>query len=204
MASRSSSSTRASSRFRRISHDDFGMDVEAKGHGTAERILRNKAKRRGGAAFVVGLLMAIGSGFAAWATHENQRALRLLKSAESPVEAEIIRRFVAPNGITKRVEYKLANSRGLTATRNVEVEPSVLEPLGGASSIAVIWVPDEPSVSRLALRRSHGSRIHKYPCRADTAWPHSVTRCRFSCWWRAHSCETVGISGTMPSQKSGD
>jgi hypothetical protein len=125
--------------------------VEAKGHGTAERILRNKAKRRGALAFVVGLLMAIGSGFAAWATHENQRALRLLKERGEPGEAEIIRRFVAPNGITKRVEYKLANSDGLTATRNVEVEPSFWNRLEGASSIAVIWVPDEPSVSRLAL-----------------------------------------------------
>jgi hypothetical protein len=96
-------------------------------------------------------LIAFASGFIAWKTHENQRALRLLAEHGEPGEAEIIRRFVAPNGITKRVEYKVTNSAGLTATRNVEVEPSYWDRLEGAKSIAVIWVPNEPSASRLAL-----------------------------------------------------
>jgi hypothetical protein len=125
--------------------------IEAKGDGTAERILRNKATRRGALAFVVGLLMALASGFVAWTTHENQRVSRLLEERGESGEAEIIRRFVAPNGRTKRVEYKLVNSAGLTATRNVEVEPGFWDRLEGAKSIAVIWVPDEPSASRLAL-----------------------------------------------------
>jgi hypothetical protein len=107
--------------------------------------------------------MALGAGFAAWTTHENQRALRLLAARGEPGQAEIIRRFVAPNGVTKRVEYKLVNSAGRTATRNVEVEPRFWDRLEGAKSIPVIWVPEEPSISRLALGEVRDNEFTKTP-----------------------------------------
>jgi hypothetical protein len=124
--------------------------VEAKGDSTAESILRNKAKRQGALAFVVGSFLAMACGFVVWETYNNQRALRLLHEKGEPGEAEIVRRFVAPNGITTRVEYKVVNSAGVSATRNVEVEPGFWSDLDGVKSIAVISVPDEPAISRLA------------------------------------------------------
>ena len=61
------------------------------------------------------------------------------------------------------MEYKLVNSAGLTATRNVEVEPSFWDRLEGAKSIAVIWVPNEPSASRLADGEARDSEFTKTP-----------------------------------------
>jgi hypothetical protein len=123
--------------------------VEAKGDGTAERILRTKTKRQGALAFVVGLFLATACAFVAWKTHDDQRALRLLEEEGEPGEAEIVRRFVAPDGITKRVEYKVVNAAGLSGTRNVEVERKFWNRLEGVKSIPVISVPNEPSISRL-------------------------------------------------------
>jgi len=124
--------------------------VEAKGDGTAERILRGKAKRQAALALITGSFLAFACGFVVWNTHKNQRDLRLLAQKGESGTAEIVRRFVAPNGITKRVEYRLVNSAGVSATRNVEVEPDFWDELEGAKSIAVVWVLNEPAVSRLA------------------------------------------------------
>ncbi len=124
--------------------------VEARGDGTAERILRSKARRQGALAFVVGLFLAFACGFVGWTTYQNQRAERLLEEQGEPGKAEIVRRFVAPNGFTKRIEYRLVNAAGVSATRNVEVEPGFWDRLDGAKTIDVIWVPAEPFASRLA------------------------------------------------------
>jgi hypothetical protein len=137
--------------------------VDAMGDGTAERILRTKAKRQGTLAFVVGSFLAMACVFVAWKTQDDQRALRLLEEKGEPGEAEIVRRFVAPNGFTKRVEYKVVNSAGVSATRNVEVEPGFWNRLEGVKSIEVISVPDEPAISRLPLGEVREKDLTKTP-----------------------------------------
>ena len=89
--------------------------------------------------------------------------LHLLEEGGEAGEAEIVRRFVAPNGFTKRVEYKVVDSAGISATRNVEVEPGFWNGLEGAKSIAVIWVPGEPSVSRLLFGEVPDREFTKTP-----------------------------------------
>jgi hypothetical protein len=124
--------------------------VEAKGDDTAVRILRKKARRQATLAFVLGLFMAFASVFIAWTAHEDQRAARLLRENGQPGEGEIVRRFIAPNGVTKRVEYRVAGAVGRPGTRNVEIEPAYWDRLEGVGSIPVVFVPDEPGISRLA------------------------------------------------------
>ena len=121
--------------------------VEAKADDTAGRILRKKARRQAVTLFVFGALMTLACGFVAWTTYQSQRAARLLKEKGQPGDAEIVRRFVAPNGVTKRIEYRVGGARG---SRNVEVNPAYWELLDGAKSVPVIFVADEPDVSRLA------------------------------------------------------
>jgi hypothetical protein len=123
--------------------------VEAKGDDTAARLLRKKARRQAILPFVFGLLMAVGCIFIAKTTRDEQRAARLLEEKGQPGQAEIVRRFVAPNGVTKRVEYKVVGVDGRPRTRNVEVEPAYWDSLEHAKSIDVIVVPGEPDVSRL-------------------------------------------------------
>lgn len=91
------------------------------------------------------------SGSVAWMTWEEQRANRLLRSNSIPGEASIDRLFVAPNGVTTRVEYTVTTESGETGSRNAEVEPSYYAQLEreDAQTIPVRYVPSEPSISRL-------------------------------------------------------
>jgi hypothetical protein len=123
--------------------------VAAKGDGTSERILRKKARRQAILAFVVGLFMAVAAVFVAWTAHAEQRATRLLEEKGQAGQGEIVRRFTAPNGVTKRVEYRVVGTGGRSGTRNVEVEPEYWESLKRESSIPIIYLPDEPEISRL-------------------------------------------------------
>jgi hypothetical protein len=124
--------------------------VEAKGDDTAMRILRKKARRLAVVLGAMGFVMTLGSIFIAWTTREEQRAARLLKQRGKPGQAEIVRRIVAPDGVTKRVEYRVVGAGGRSGTRNVEVTSAYWNHLEGAKSIPVIFVADEPDISRLA------------------------------------------------------
>jgi hypothetical protein len=123
--------------------------VEAKGDDAAVRIARRKARRQGVMVFAIGLFMAFACGFITWMTYQKQRADRLLAARGQPGEAEIVRRFIAPNGVTKRLEYRVIGPDGPGPTENVEVDPDYWDELEGARTVPVIVVPGEPGISRL-------------------------------------------------------
>jgi hypothetical protein len=123
--------------------------VEAKGDDTAAWILRKKARRQAALAFAIGLFMAFACGFVAWMTYQKQRADRLLAARGQPGEAEIVRRFTAPNGVTKRLEYRVVAPDGPGPTENVEVAPDYWDSLEGDRTVPVIVVPGEPGISHL-------------------------------------------------------
>ncbi len=128
--------------------------MESKGEDTASPILRKKARRQAVMAFVIGLFMAFACGFIVWSTYQKQRADRLLEERGQPGEAEIVRRFLAPNGVTRRLEYRVVGADGQSATENVEVEPAYWESLEGKKTIPVIVVPGEPGISRMEEGRA--------------------------------------------------
>jgi hypothetical protein len=124
--------------------------VAAKGDDTSRRIHRKKSRRRAALAFAIGLLILLASGFIASTTHEDLRAARLLREKGEPGEGEIVRRIIAPDGWTKRLEYRVTGAGGRMGTRDVEVERGYWDELEHEKSIPVIYVPDEPEISRLA------------------------------------------------------
>ena len=63
--------------------------------------------------------------------------------------AEVVRRFTAPNGVTRRLEYRVTGVGGRTGTRNAEVKSAYWNRLENAKTVPVVYVPDEPAVSRL-------------------------------------------------------
>ena len=93
------------------------------------------------------LFLALGI-FMAWETYETQRTADLLATRGVAGEAEVLRWFVAPNGVTTRVEYRVPGQDG---QQNVEVEKDVWAERRGRTRVPVIYVPEEPSVSRLAF-----------------------------------------------------
>jgi hypothetical protein len=124
--------------------------IAAKGDDTSERIRSGKAVRSALLCGTVGLLMLGGSGAMAWKTHRDQIAAQRLEEEAVPGEAEIVRRFLAPNGVTPRIEYRITTPDGRTATRNAEAFRSEWDRLAGAKTVAVVYVPDDPAISRLA------------------------------------------------------
>jgi hypothetical protein len=123
--------------------------VEARGDDTALRILRKKARRQAAMTCAIGLFLGFACIFTARMTYQKQRADRLLAERGRPGEAEVVRRFIAPNGVTRRLEYRVAGPDGQGATENVEVEPDYWDELEGARNVPVIVVPGEPGISRL-------------------------------------------------------
>ncbi len=99
----------------------------------------------------VAVVLIVISAGVAWFTYEEQRADKLLGTAGVEGEAAIDRLFVAPDGVTTRIEYTVSNDRGETGSRNVELEPAYHAYLteAGARTIRVLFVPTEPTISRL-------------------------------------------------------
>ncbi len=95
--------------------------------------------------------MIVASASLAWTTYEKQRAANLLETDAVEGVATIDRLSVAPNGITTRVEYTVANEAGEAGSRNAEIEPAYHAALteADAKTIPVLFVPREPAVSRL-------------------------------------------------------
>jgi hypothetical protein len=123
--------------------------VEARGDDASLAIFRKKARRMGAMMFAIGLFMAIGCGFIAWMTYQKQRADRLVATRGRLGEAEIVRRFVAPNGVTRRLEYRVIGADGPGPTENVEVEPAYWDSLEGERTVRVKVVPGEPGIIRV-------------------------------------------------------
>jgi hypothetical protein len=127
--------------------DRIKARIDAKADDTADRLARRKAHRMGLLALGVGSVLMLAGVFLVTMAREERRAVELLATKGQPGEGEIIRRFVAPNGVTKRIEYSVQG----TAARNVEIVPTLWDALDGVDSIPVIYVPDEPAISRLAV-----------------------------------------------------
>lgn len=125
--------------------------IEAKGDDTADRLQQRKSRRS--ALFLAGTAIGLLALAAVnlWMVQGEQRAERLLAEAAVPGEAEIVRRFMAPNGVTARLEYRVTAPDGRQRTRNTEVTRAYWDSLQGATTVPVKYVVSEPQISRLAM-----------------------------------------------------
>lgn len=123
--------------------------VERKSGETAEKIKKKHSRKEAWLCFGVGLFFACAGAFMAWDTFETQRRDTLLKEVAIEGEAEIVRRFVAPNGVTHRLEYRVTNNLGTSATRNAEVEVWYWDSLDEVETVPVRYVEEFPKYSEL-------------------------------------------------------
>ena len=139
--------------------------VEAKGDGTARRSPRQEGPARtrpwrswSARSWRSRACMSPRS------TYEGVRGTRLLKEKGKPGMAEVVRRFVAPNGVTKRVEYRIVGTGGPVgdAERRGRCR-CTRSRLEGAKTIPVVSVPDEPEVSRLMFGEVKENDFTKTP-----------------------------------------
>jgi hypothetical protein len=130
--------------------DLIAARVAARPDATADRIQLARARRQAIGMAAGGTLFLVVSGFVAWNTSQELRGERLLRTAAVPGQRAIVRRFLAPNGVTPRLEYRVTDANGKSAVRNAEVERAYWDSLEGAATVPIYHVPGEPAFSRLA------------------------------------------------------
>ncbi len=123
--------------------------IALKGDGTAEIIGKRKGRKSAVITGTIALVLTAVAIANLWMAFEQRRATKLLKEDSVPGEAEIVRRFIAPNGVTRRLEYRVDSPDGQTATRNAEVTPAYWDQLEEATTVPVMYIPHEPAISRL-------------------------------------------------------
>ncbi len=123
--------------------------VAARGDLTSERIRSTKTRRSA-------LFVAAGSAFMLFISggligtaYVEQQAADALKERGARGEAEIVRRFLAPNGVTPRLEYRVTAPVGRTGTRNAEMVRRAWDALEGQTTVPVLYLPEDPENSRL-------------------------------------------------------
>jgi len=129
--------------------DTVKAHIAQAGNPATEQVQLNRARRSAWVAFPTALLLGAGSIFIAWDGWNNARSERLLTERGQPGQAEILRRFLAPDGRTPRLEYRITNLQGQAGERNAELLRPVWDALEGKTHVPVLFVPDEPSINRL-------------------------------------------------------
>jgi len=119
-------------------------------HGEKSEPIRMRKARRSAVitTLISSLLLLVVFGNV-WLAYRDQRANSLLETNGVRGEAKVLSFFIAPNGITRRVEYEVTGDNQQTGKRSVEVAREFWDAMNRVEKVAVIYVPSEPDISRL-------------------------------------------------------
>jgi hypothetical protein len=137
--------------------------ASARTDGAATKIQASKSRRNAWLSFATGLGLAAAAIGIATFTWSDMRSQQLLAEKGVPGEGEVVRRFMAPDGVTARLEYRVKTPEGIAPKRNAEVERAYWDRLEGATTVPVIHVPGEPGISRLAEGEVADDDVFKTP-----------------------------------------
>ncbi|MBI3411051.1 MAG: hypothetical protein HY040_22180 [Planctomycetes bacterium] len=126
-----------------------GRYIRAKGGETADRIQLAKAKRAAVVSAIAGLVCLGISPSLAWLTYSEQRAERLLREVGVSGEADVEELYLASNGVTPRLVYRITTPDGRSAKRDAQLHRSLWDAFQRVKTISVVYVPEEPEISRL-------------------------------------------------------
>jgi hypothetical protein len=123
--------------------------IDARNDDATGRVRLQKSRRAALLAIGIGVFLLAVAGANIWMAHEEQRTSRLLAKQGAPGEADVVRRFLAPDGMTCRLEYRVTSPAAANDIRNAEVSRDYWDSLEEVETVPVIVVPDEPAISRL-------------------------------------------------------
>jgi hypothetical protein len=135
-------------------HDFDGLSREIKRrmteHPSPQRaaVATARSRRTGAMLMIGGVLFFALAAVNAWFAVSERRAAELLRTQGQPAQAIIVRKFTAPDGRTRRIEYTV-DAPG-APVENVEVTPALWALAQPNQRIPVIAVPGRPDVSHLA------------------------------------------------------
>ncbi|MFA6241196.1 MAG: hypothetical protein WC655_09715 [Candidatus Hydrogenedentales bacterium] len=123
----------------------------AETNANVSEVLRMRKAKRSAVYITVGATLFLGVVIAnVIIAREDQRSAHLLAEAAVPGEGIVEELRIAPNGITRRLIYRVTSPDGKTATRNAQVTPDFWDNQEVGAVVPVIYVPGEPDISRLA------------------------------------------------------
>jgi hypothetical protein len=113
--------------------------------------VRLRKSRRQAVVLVLAALLFGGVGAALFVIDRIEaRDAKLLEEQGQPATAKVLRHFTAPNGTTRRIEFRVTDTAsGKTADHNVEVKPDVWILMSKATELPVVAVPGRPDVAKL-------------------------------------------------------
>jgi hypothetical protein len=126
-------------------------DLQQREDDQASFVRMRKSRRQAVLLVAVGLVFAGLITTLALVDRAEARDAKLLEEQGRPTDASILRQFTAPNGITKRIEYRVTDASGRTADHNVEVQPMMWNLMAASKTVPVVAVPGRPDVARLAI-----------------------------------------------------
>jgi hypothetical protein len=98
-------------------------------------------------AFVV--LPLAGATWTAWMAYDTHRAEQLMRTQGVGGEAVVVRKFIAPDGRTRRVEFRVADAPENAHLHNVEIDPQFWALLQAGARLPVKTVPGHPEIAHL-------------------------------------------------------
>lgn len=114
----------------------------------ATDLVKKKRSRRNGWSLVFGGVFALGlAGANAFIAYTNSQNRALLASQGVEGTATVVRKFIAPDGRTHRIEYRVDVPGAPLA--NVEIEPMLWVLIQQDQKLTVKHVPGRPDLSRL-------------------------------------------------------
>lgn len=96
------------------------------------------------------VLFGIATAFLVFDGWWNLRAEQRMASEGVDGTGTVVRHFVAPNGITRRILYEVHGNNGTSATHNVQVAKELHERLSIGDTVQIRYVPGDPHISHLA------------------------------------------------------
>lgn len=114
-----------------------------------DTVARGKHRRTGAFLMIGGVAFFALAGANAWIAFSELRSKELLRTKGQRAEAIVVRKFTAPDGHTRRIEYRV-DAPG-APIENVEVTPIVWTVTETDQRIPVVAVPGHPDVSHLVI-----------------------------------------------------
>lgn len=112
---------------------------------------RRKHRKTGALLMFGGVVAWIMAGVNVWMALSDREAQRLLSERGVPAMATVVEKFIAPDGRTHRIMYRVDHVPADSTPANVEIEPALWTTLDEGTPINVVAVPGRPDISRLAV-----------------------------------------------------
>jgi len=112
--------------------------------------VRWRKARRTATALLVGTVMALaGSVWMTWLAYDQRQTEQLMQTHGIDAEGIVVRKFVAPDGRTHRIEYRVAGAGEKAMLHNVEIDKQLWTMLQAGARLPVKTVSGHPEIAKL-------------------------------------------------------